>query len=410
MTRLRATPYAPGHARGILRSGSGDGIRLVRQPEVCGLSRAEEGLIVIEGAPFSHDMIRLIGLGIPVVMVSQAQADRLPIGGDIWIDGTSGLIRCPPPSHPEAPPREPLQKPVCTADGQPLELRASVHDTEGARSARANGAGSIGLVHSEYLNPADGSCPDVDFYAETFAELCDAARPLEVTLRLLDIAPTKCPPWLHPRLVPVSPIGLQGARLYREPSVRRVVEAQLAAVDRLADRYPLRLLVPYLTAPGEMIQWRSEIQSRLSRPIPVGAMVETPALALDLARLLDSADFVAIGLNDLMQCLFAADRDQPALSGYLDPHAPVLYRFLHDVALSAGVRLSDIQLCGILPWLPGILPILLGLGFRVFSLDPHLLPELARRARAVRLTEARDLAARVRRAGDSAAVRAMLFA
>lgn len=410
MTRLAAIPYAPGQARGILRRGSGEGVRLVRQQEIRGLSGAEDGLIVVEGAPFSHDMIRLIGLGIPVVMVTQAQADRLPVGEEIWVEGATGEVRSTPPIDRRGLRTEPAPGPICTADGKRLELRASVHDAAGARAARENGACSIGLVHSEYLNPADGSVPDADFYAHAFAELCDAARPLEVTLRLLDIAPTKRPPWLHPRLTPAGPIGLQGARLYGEGPVREALEAQLAAAGRLADRHPLRLLIPYLTTPGEMIRWRGVIRSSLPRSIPVGAMVETPALALDLERLLDAADFVAIGLNDLMQCLFAADRDQPALSGYLDPHAPVLYRFLRDLALAAGPRLGDVQLCGILPWLPGTLPVLLGLGYRVFSLDPHLLPELGRRARAVRLRKARELAARVCRTGDSSEVRAMLQA
>ena len=101
---------------------------------------------------------------------------------------------------------------------------------------------------------------------------------------------------------------------------------------------------------------------------------------------LATADLVGFGLNDLMQSLFGADRDLPAVRAHLDPYAPALYRFLRLTAELAGPDVKRVQLCGVLPQLPGVLPVLLGLGYRTFSVDvahaPYLAGTVARRSAA----------------------------
>ena len=130
-------------------------------------------------------------------------------------------------------------------------------------------------------------------------------------------------------------------------------------------------------------------------------MVETPAGVLDLHNWLDMTDFVSIGCNDLMQCLFAADRDRPELRKYLDPYAPLLYRFLAPIAPTTAEQATRIQICGVLPQLPGVLPVLLGLGFRAFSVDAALVPDLAQTIQSTSIIDAEQLAEQVCQARDS---------
>ena len=87
--------------------------------------------------------------------------------------------------------------------------------------------------------------------------------------------------------------------------------------------------------------------------VPVGAMAESPAGALDLEEWLRVADFASIGCNDLMQCLFAADRQAlaqrvltggtPAARQYIDHlrgdtcfesvrHMPAFAAFVNSLA------------------------------------------------------------------------------
>ncbi len=261
-----------------------------------------------------------------------------------------------------------------------MYLNASVSSAQGAARALINGAAAVGLVRSEFLHPTDARIPDNKFYRQAFNDICAASNPLAITIRLLDLAPDKKPPWLHSIPEAQVPTGLQGVRLYQYEPVDQVVRAQLTAIAPLADEYELRLLIPYVSLPEEYRHCRQTIHSVIAKPLAVGAMLETPAAVLDIGYWVEHADFVGIGCNDLMQNLFAADRDSPQLKSYLNPYSPALLRLLRQTARSAGESIGKIQLCGLLPQWPGILPLLIGMGFVSFSIEPLKIPYLAQTA------------------------------
>ena len=124
-------------------------------------------------------------------------------------------------------------------------------------------------------------------------------------------------------------------------------------------------------------------------------MAETPSMVLEIGRLFNDADFVAIGCNDLMQYLYAAERDQADLRHYLDPYAPLVYRMFRQVAEEAGEQIHRLHLCGVLPQIQGILPVLLGLGFRSFSVDAPFIPYLANTVSRQTIAECETLAIKV---------------
>ncbi|HUW27193.1 MAG TPA: putative PEP-binding protein [Sulfuriferula sp.] len=409
MLHLQASPFAPGHGRGVLRrSGAPDSLLILAQRELGPILPPCAGLMVVDGAPFSHPMLRLLGLGIPTVLVSAEQAARLPLGAEAVLDGATGLITDAGPDAWQAPPPPPPGAPVVSADGTAVELRASVGSAAGAAWAVAQGAAAIGLVRSEFLLSAHGAPPDAAYFETALAALCEAAQPLPVTVRLVDIAADKRPPWLQPLPGLGGALGLQGARLYASEPVQSVFRAELAALDTLAKAYRLGVLVPYVVALDELLHWRNEIARRLTATLPVGVMAEAPAAVLAMSEWLEAVDFLALGCNDLMQCLFAADRDLPELSGFLDPYAPVLHRFLWQAAVATGSRLARVQVCGLLPQLPGVLPVLLGMGYRAFSVDPAWIPYLAQTVRRTDVAAAVALAEQVCGARRPAEVRALL--
>jgi phosphoenolpyruvate-protein kinase (PTS system EI component) len=233
-----------------------------------------------------------------------------------------------------------------------------------------------------------------------------AAAPLDVTLRLIDIAADKLPAWMRASGQRVSVLGRQGIRLFGDEPLRGVMSAQLDALKETVAKERVKLLVPYVTTLDEMREIRDVISSRVDRPI--GAMIETPAAAMEIADQLEIADFVALGTNDLMQSLFAADRDDPALQHYLDAYAPFLYCFLKQIAKEAGSQLQRVQVCGLLSQLPGVFPVMLGLGFRAFSVDAAYIPYLASIVSKTHLNEASVLAREVCQMKRSSAVRTLL--
>ncbi len=86
----------------------------------------------------------------------------------------------------------------------------------------------------------------------------------------------------------------------------------------------MRILVPFVTAPFEMQyvaraprSWRGATLAARAcsrRASPLGAMIEVPAAALAADHLAAVSDFLAVGTNDLVQYLLAADRTDQRLA------------------------------------------------------------------------------------------------
>ena len=402
--------YVPGIARGPLRRKTAAGaILLADHAALRSLSTWPAGCILTDAAPFSHASIALLSRGIPTVILDPGQAACLEEGTRVVLDGAAGRV-LPASTDPAALTPEPGPAPqsLHTRDGQPVVLRVSVRTAEAARLARERGAAALGLVRSEFLLPAAGRMPDRAFYGKAFEAILAAAAPLPVTIRLLDLAPDKHPRWAD-ALPPTGTLGRHGSRLYDDPRVRPVLDAQLAALAGLCQRYPVRVLVPNLATVAALAHWRGVVAAALgSSEVPVGPMLETAGAVLLADRFLAESALVGIGLNDLMQSLYGADRDVPQVRQELDPYAPGVYRFLAHVGRLAGTGVARLQLCGILPQLPGVMPVLLGLGYRTFSVDLAHLPYLARTVAGRDGAADRELAAAVTAASSAREVAELL--
>ena len=409
---ITGLPYVPGTARGRLQRGMqynpAGKIVILEQPLTDSFEPLPAGFVVVDGAPLSHSLIPLLGSGVPGILITRSQAKVLKPGMELILDGTTGLLTTDL-SVPISP-FEPLVAGdvLATRDGEAVSLRVSARSQRDVRYAAEFGAEAIGLLRSEFLVPEDKRVPDASFYRAAFRKLGETAAGLPLTIRLFDVAASKRPSWLRLAPTDAGVLGRQGVRLFADEPVHDIYLAQLEAISALAKEFDVRVLLPYVADLAELQYWYDDIRRQLVYPPSVGAMAETPAAALQLHEWLEVVEFAAIGCNDLMQCLFGADRDEPELHRYLDPYAPALYRFLKQVADLVQDRLDAIQLCGVLPQLPGILPLLLGLGYRVFSVEATLLPYLRSTITATHAGEACMRAKRVCRARSSVAVRQIL--
>jgi len=407
---VRGMAYVPGIGRGALTRRARPGtILLTDQTTLLDVRARPGGCLLVNGAPFSHATIALLSRGIPTVILGADQTERLCDGIEVTIDGATGWVLPADVAAPALTPTPPpAPTPVLTQDGCHVELRASARDVTGVGQARDRGAAAVGLVRTEFLLPDGDTVPDAVFYRASFRAICEAAAPLPVTLRLLDLAPDKHPAWAN-ALPRGNTLGRQGVRLFDHPLIRQVVLAQLEAIANLCGEFPVQILVPYLTNVEEFLRWRAMIDERLSgKAVAVGAMIETPAASMLVDRLARVADFVAIGTNDLMQCFYGADRDDPAVAAYLNPYSPALYRFLRTLAQQADHHIDRVQLCGVLSQLPGTLQVLLGLGYRAFSVDAVHLPYLATTVGEASYAACRELAAEVCAATTSGVVSRLL--
>src|SRR5690606_1901562 len=106
------------------------------------------------------------------------------------------------------------------------------------------------------------------------------------------------------------------------------------------------------------------------RRLHIGAMIEVPSVLFDVDAILRRVDFASVGSNDLMQLLFAADRNNSRVARRFDPLSVPSLKALKAVVLAARRRKTPLNLCGELAGRPVEAMALLGLGFRSISMAP----------------------------------------
>ncbi len=133
------------------------------------------------------------------------------------------------------------------------------------------------------------------------------------------------------------------------------------------------------TARGILEKVKAELEQErfpFNNNIRMGAMIEVPSAALELGEILELADFVSIGTNDLLQYLTATDRDNPEVEEYqslttsgLRP----LVNLMMDQARSMG-REQDVSVCGEMASDPEGAKFLVELGIESLSISPGAAP------------------------------------
>jgi phosphotransferase system enzyme I (PtsP) len=105
------------------------------------------------------------------------------------------------------------------------------------------------------------------------------------------------------------------------------------------------------------------------RGLKLGVMIEVPSLLFQLDELLRRVDFVSVGSNDLLQYLYAADRDNKRVSTRFDPLSPAMLRALKAIADAAKAASKPLTLCGEIGGRPLEAMALIALGYRSLSMS-----------------------------------------
>ena len=120
-------------------------------------------------------------------------------------------------------------------------------------------------------------------------------------------------------------------------------------------------------------------------------MVEVPSLLFQLDELAAEADFLSVGSNDLMQFLFAADRENPQMANRFDPLHPACLRALQMVAKAGEKAGIPVTLCGELGGKPLEAMALLAIGYRSLSMSPASIGPLKAMLLSLDVSRLRDI-------------------
>ena len=121
-------------------------------------------------------------------------------------------------------------------------------------------------------------------------------------------------------------------------------------------------------------------------------------------------DFLSLGINDLSQYTYAADRMNGELADLLDPWQPALLELVRSTA-QAGQELGrPVGVCGEAASDPLLALVLVGLGVTSLSMAPAAVPAVRASLAQHTLAECRSLAVHALEAEDGRSARAAVRA
>ena len=268
--------------------------------------------------------------------------------------------------------------PATTRDGHRIGLSINAGLIVDLAQIEAAGADGIGLFRTELQFMVAQALPRMERQTQFYREVMDLAGDRPVTFRTLDVGGDKALPYLRHPSEENPAMGWRAIRMALDrPGLLRT---QIRALLRGAGARELRVMLPLVTTVGEidaaraLIDRELELLERRGGPLPkrvhVGVMFEVPSLLYQLDALMPRVDFVSVGSNDLMQYLFAADRNNARVSTRYDRLSVVALRALKSIADAAAKYDTPLSLCGEMAGSPLEAMALIGLGYRNLSMAP----------------------------------------
>jgi phosphotransferase system enzyme I (PtsP) len=199
-----------------------------------------------------------------------------------------------------------------------------------------------------------------------------------VTFRTLDIGGDKILPYMRKVEEENPALGWRAVRIGLDRPA--LLKAQFRAILKACAGRVARIMLPMVATVDEYRQAKAMLERERAylakhghqgpRDVKLGAMLEVPALLFDLEAVLKAVDFISVGSNDLMQFLFAVDRDNRRVSGRFDTLNPAMLRALAKIARMAGEAGKPVTVCGEMAGRPLEALALLALGYRNLSMSP----------------------------------------
>jgi len=353
------------------------------------MDRANIVAVVTErGGESSHMAILTRSLGIPAVAGIGDVCSVIENGSELLVNGEAGTVTVSPSkrrissfhvtqdryNRAIALAAEDEDKKCVTTDGAGIRLLGNIGRVEEAEQVVSHHLDGVGLYRTEYLYLKSGTVPSVGAQVEAYSAVCEMLGGLEVVIRTLDLGGDKKPSFLACEFENNPNLGSRGLRFSLSESL--LLEGQLRAIAVTSERYGnVGVLFPMVTGGNDLresIEKLGEIANEVGggKRLKVGAMIETPSCLFELDEILDQADFISIGTNDLSQFMLAADRNTVGLVSGNPAIYPSVLRAVKGVIEAAARKKRSVCICGEAAGDPLIACLFVGLGVRALSMSP----------------------------------------
>lgn len=356
------------------------------------------GFLTDQGGKTSHTAILARGLQIPAVVNGYTLSKLITPGSTVILDGFVGTIIINPAvatieryralqEEHEQFNRE-LQKevalPSVTKDGQAITLMANIEFVHEINDVKKNKAEGVGLFRTESVFIEKKKLPSEEEQFEIYQQAAAQIAPNPLTVRTIDLGGDK---FLENYSAEDELNPFLGWRAIRfcldEPDTFKM---QLRAILRASISGNIHILLPMISSVEEVTQTKEyldEVHRELSEKgiahktdIPLGIMIETPAAAILTGILSEYVDFFSIGTNDLTQYVLAIDRTNDKVSKSYNTFNPAVLSFIAKTIEAGKLSGKPVTLCGEFATVAEAVPLLLGMGLRSFSMNPHLIAKV----------------------------------
>jgi phosphoenolpyruvate-protein phosphotransferase len=349
------------------------------------------GLVLEEGGATSHVVVVARAMGIPVVSEVTNVTTAIETGQTIIVDGMSGNVEIRPKSDVKASYiqkillhanqqkkyRDQRDVSAISKDGVAVSLLLNAGLPIDFEHVIETGAQGIGLFRTELQFMIAERMPSTNeqqmLYEQAFAAI-GKKRP--ITFRTLDVGGDKILPYMPITGEENPALGWRAIRIGLDrPGLLR---AQIRALLRAAAGQDLKILFPMAANCDEFLKAKQIAETErtylkshhdpLPNSIQYGAMVEVPALLFQLDQLCQIADFISVGSNDLLQFLFAADRENQKVVQRYDTLDIVALRVFKRIIDATNNYRIPVTLCGEMAGRPLEALTLIALGFHSLSM------------------------------------------
>lgn len=299
-----------------------------------------------------------------------------------------------------------------TIDGYRVRIFANLEGTRQIDFALKHGSAGVGLVRTEYFLFPRKRFPSEDEQVAIYRKMAQKlGRDRPLVIRLFDIGGDKKFEFESASMdshyfhalghEPNPALGCRAIRFLMRFS--HLLDAQLRAILRASSFGNIHILIPMVSDISELWHVRARISKlskelrrqghKVARTVRIGCMIEVPSSALLCDEMAKAADFLSVGTNDLVQYVLASDRwNNDLTSPFHTPAHPSILRLLRMIIASANRFKKPLLLCGESASDPLLIPLLLGLGIRDFSVAARTIPFVKHIIRKWRILDACQLA------------------
>ncbi|MCK5675486.1 MAG: phosphoenolpyruvate--protein phosphotransferase [Verrucomicrobia bacterium] len=388
-----------------------------------------EGFIVSSGVT-SHNAIICRSLGIPMVAVSRDLADGIANGEELFMDAGQGIIYLRPSDEVYEKYHElddawkalhnasAVKSKTLTKCGARVQIHANINLLSDLKPARKFKAEGVGLYRSEFPFIVRNDFPTEEEQFVIYKKLVDQMKGKPVTFRTLDIGGDKMLSY-YSNVNEANPfLGMRAIRFSLQN--KDIFCQQLRAFLRAGAGGNTRIMFPLIASVDDFEEARAIVHECMAgleaEGIPfnhetqLGVMMELPAAVEVADDLAQEADFLSIGSNDLIQYMLAVDRTNEQVSNLYLAHHPAVLRAVNRIVVAALSHGKDISICGDLSADPRMVPFLVGIGLKKFSIDIIHAPTIQRLVQAYTLEEAKEIAGKMLGFGRISEVEAFIRA